>query len=65
MEKEIVSYYENFEKKQLEAMKAKGKRLIEIEGADQYLKLSLDEAWKMVNKACPESGPKMEAMIRK
>jgi TRAP-type C4-dicarboxylate transport system substrate-binding protein len=65
MENEIVPYYTEFEKKQLDKMKEMGKTLITVENPDGYLKLSMDQAWEMVNKACPESGPKMQQMIRK
>ena len=66
MEGEIVPYYEAFEKKQLRIMKEeKGKELITIEDPDRYLKMAMDAAWKMVKEACPETGSKMEAMIRK
>ena len=63
MENEIVNYYGEFEKKQLEKMKDMGKTLITIEDSDTYLKLSMDEAWKMVKKACPETGQKMQEMV--
>jgi TRAP-type C4-dicarboxylate transport system substrate-binding protein len=73
MESEIVSYYGEFEKKQLEKMKGMGKTLITVEDSDTYLKLSMDQAWKismdqawkMVKKACPETGPKLQEMIYK
>lgn len=65
MESEIVSYYSKFEKQQLDKMKGMGKTLVTVKNPDAYLKLSMDEAWKMVKKACPETGPKMEQMIRK
>jgi TRAP-type C4-dicarboxylate transport system substrate-binding protein len=65
MENEIVPYYREFEKQQLDKMKGMGKTLITVENPDAYLKLSMEEAWKMVNKACPETGPKMQQMICK
>ena len=66
MEKEIVPYYEDFEKKQLKIMKEqKGKELITVEEPEKYLKMSYDAAWEMVKQACPQTGPKMESMIRK
>ena len=65
MENEIVPYYREFEKQQLDKMKGMGKTLITVDDPDAYLKLSLDEAWKMVKKTCPETGSKMEKMIRK
>ena len=46
-------------------MKDMGKTLITVEDAEAYLKLSMDKAWEMVKKACPETGPKMQEMIRK
>ncbi|MFP3927725.1 MAG: TRAP transporter substrate-binding protein DctP [Desulfobacteraceae bacterium] len=65
MEKEIVPYYRKFEKDQLDKMQDMGKTLITVEDPEAYLKLSMDEAWEMVREACPESGSKMESMIRK
>jgi TRAP-type C4-dicarboxylate transport system substrate-binding protein len=65
MEDEIVPYYREFERKQLDKMKGMGKTLITVDDPDAYLKLSLDEAWKVVRKTCPKTGPKMEQMIRK
>ena len=65
MEKEIVPYYEAFEKKQLQLMQDKGKILLTIEDPDRYLKMSMDAAWEMVEKACPKTGPEMKKMIRK
>jgi ABC-type siderophore export system fused ATPase/permease subunit len=65
MENEMVPYYREFEKQQLDKMKGMGKTLITVDDPDAYLKLSLDEAWKMVKKTCPETGSKMEKMIRK
>ncbi len=65
MEGEIVPYYRKFEKDQLEKMKDMGKTLITVEDPEAYLKLSMDKAWEMVRGACPETGPKMESMIRK
>ena len=66
MEEEMVGYYEGYEKKALKILKEeKGKELITVEDSEAYLKMANDAAWKMVKEACPQTGSKMEGMIRK
>jgi TRAP-type C4-dicarboxylate transport system substrate-binding protein len=65
MEKEIVPYYEDIEKGELKTMADKKKELITIDDPETYLKIAMDAAWKLVNEKCPETGPRMEKMIRK
>jgi TRAP-type C4-dicarboxylate transport system substrate-binding protein len=66
MEAGMVGYYEGYEKKAFKILKEeKGKELITVEDSEAYLKMANDAAWKMVKEACPQTGAKMEAMIRK
>lgn len=66
MEKEIVPYYENLVEEQVRIMtKEKGKEAITVENPKKYLKMADDAAWEMIRSKIPETGPKIEKMIRR
>jgi TRAP-type C4-dicarboxylate transport system substrate-binding protein len=66
-EKKIVAYYKEEIKKELSLLKQAGVQVIDLPPAEKekFLKVAYDEGWKDVLAKCPETGPKLKALLTK
>ncbi len=66
-EKKIVAYYMEEIKKELTLLKQAGLQVIDLPSAEKekFLKIAYDEAWKDFLVKCPETGPKLRALLTK
>jgi TRAP-type C4-dicarboxylate transport system substrate-binding protein len=66
-EKKIVAYYKEEIKKEFSLLKQAGVQVIDLPPAEKekFLKVAYDEGWKDVLAKCPETGPKLKALLTK
>jgi TRAP-type C4-dicarboxylate transport system substrate-binding protein len=66
-EKKIVAYYVEEIKKELTLLKQAGLQVIDLPPAEKekFLKIAQDEGWKDILTKCPETGPKLRALLTK
>ncbi len=66
-EKKIVAYYVEEIKKEFSLLKQAGLQVIDLPPAEKekFLKIAYDEAWKDILAKCPETGPKLRALLTK
>jgi TRAP-type C4-dicarboxylate transport system substrate-binding protein len=66
-EKKIVAYYKEEIKKEFSLLKQAGLQVIDLPPAEKekFLKVAYDEGWKDILAKCPETGPKLKALLTK
>jgi len=66
-EKKIVAYYIEEIKKEIPLLKQAGMQVIDLPPAEKekFLKVAQDEGWKDILAKCPETGPKLRALLTK
>jgi TRAP-type C4-dicarboxylate transport system substrate-binding protein len=66
-EKKIVAYYKEEIKKEFSLLKQAGVEVIDLPPAEKekFLKVAYDEGWKDILAKCPETGPKLKALLTK
>ncbi len=66
-ERKIVAYYIEEIKKEISLLKQAGLQVIDLPPAEKekFLKIADDEGWKDVLAKCPETGPKLRALLTK
>jgi len=66
-EKRIVAYYKEEIKKEFSLLKQAGLQVIDLPPAEKekFLKVAYDEGWKDILVKCPETGPKLKALLTK
>jgi len=66
-EKRIVACYVEEIKKELSLLKQEGLQVIDLPSAEKekFLKIAYDEGWKDILEKCPETGPKLRALLTK
>ena len=66
-EKKIVAYYKEEIKKEFSLLKQAGLQVIDLPPAEKekFLKIAYDEGWKDILAKCPETGPKLKALLTK
>ncbi len=66
-EKKIVAYYKEEIKKEFSLLKQAGVQVIDLPPAEKekFLKVAYDEGWKDILAKCPETGPKLKALLTK
>jgi TRAP-type C4-dicarboxylate transport system substrate-binding protein len=66
-EKKTVALYEEMRKKEMPLLKQAGLQVIDLPPAEKekFLKVADDEGWKDVLTKCPETGPKLRALLTK
>ena len=66
-EKKTVALYEELRKKEIPLLKQAGLQVIDLPPAEKekFLKIADDEGWKDVLAKCPETGPKLRALLTK
>ena len=66
-ERKIVAYYIEEIKKEMSLLKQAGLQVIDLPPAERekFLKVAQDEGWKDVLAKCPETGPKLRALLTK
>jgi len=66
-EKKIVAYYKEEIKKEFSLLKQAGLQVIDLPPAEKekFLKVAYEEGWKDILTKCPETGPKLKALLTK
>ena len=66
-ERNTVAFYEAERKKEIPLLKQAGLQVIDLPPAEaeKFLKVADDEGWKDVLAKCPETGPKLRALLTK
>ena len=66
-ERNTVAFYEAERKKEIPLLKQAGLQVIDLPPAEKekFLKIADDEGWKDVLAKCPETGPKLRALLTK
>jgi TRAP-type C4-dicarboxylate transport system substrate-binding protein len=66
-ERKTVAFYEAERKKEIPLLKQAGLQVIDLPPAEKekFLKIADDEGWKDVLAKCPETGPKLRALLTK
>jgi TRAP-type C4-dicarboxylate transport system substrate-binding protein len=66
-EKKIVAYYKEEINKEFSLLKKAGLQVIDLPPAEKekFLKVAYDEGWKDILAKCPETGPKLKALLTK
>jgi TRAP-type C4-dicarboxylate transport system substrate-binding protein len=66
-EKKIVAYYKEEINKEFSLLKQAGLQVIDLPPAEKekFLKVAYDEGWKDILAKCPETGPKLKALLTK
>lgn len=66
-EKKIVAYYKEEITKEFSLLKQAGVQVIDLPPAEKekFLKVAYDEGWKDILTKCPETGPKLKALLTK
>jgi TRAP-type C4-dicarboxylate transport system substrate-binding protein len=66
-ERKIVAYYIEEIKKEISLLKQAGLQVIDLPPAEKekFLKIAQDEGWKDILAKCPETGPKLRALLTK
>jgi TRAP-type C4-dicarboxylate transport system substrate-binding protein len=66
-ERKTVALYEELRKKEMPLLKQAGLQVIDLPPAEKekFLKVADDEGWKDVLAKCPETGPKLRALLTK
>ncbi len=64
-EKKTVAFYREEETKEIALLKKAGVQVIELPSAEgeKFVKVADDEGWKDVLATCPETGPKLRALL--
>ena len=66
-ERKIVAYYKEEINKEFSLLKQAGLQVIDLPPAEKekFLKVAYDEGWKDILAKCPETGPKLKALLTK